>query len=66
MDNRSPARLTRTERETRSPFLVSVQAEQEREIANGRRWMPLGIALMAIAMAINLIVIALFLIGRLM
>ena len=66
MENRSPALLSRHERETRSPFLASVQAEREREHAKARRWLPWGIALFAVAMAVNLCVIALFLNGRLM
>lgn len=65
MENRSPALLTRHERETRSPFLSSVQAERERELTKRRRWLPWGIALLAGAMAVNLAVIALFLNGRL-
>lgn len=66
MENRSPALLSRNERTKRSPFLAAIQAEREREIAKARRWVPVGIVFFAVAMAINLIVIALFLNGRLM
>lgn len=61
MENRSPALLTRDERETRSPFLAAVQAERERETAKGRTWQAWGIALLAIAMIVNLGMIAGFL-----
>ena len=63
MENRSPARLTLIEREARSPFLASVQAERERESVKGRRWLKLAVAIVVLGMAANLTVIAAFLSG---